>query len=190
MFDTERYEYEFRSTLWLRTMFRVIFSILMHERRFNMKALLAILIFSAAGLLTGCADTGSLGGGPNYGERSGTVANQTDRDGYITALETIEVDEDYKLGVGTAVGAVAGGLLGSRVSSGTVGTVAGAAAGAAAGTYAESKLNKTNAQRVTVQMTSGGQVVIVQPVNTSLSNGMEVRVEGSGETGRVVRRYG
>jgi len=153
-----------------------------------MKALLAILIFSAAGLASGCADMGSLGGGPDYGERSGTVANQSDRDGYITALEIIEVDEDYKFGIGTVVGAVAGGLLGAKVSDGTVGTVAGAAVGAAAGTVAQSKLSKNEAQRVTVQMQTGGQVVIVQPVNNSLSNGMNVRVEGSGETGRVVKR--
>ncbi|MDZ4729232.1 MAG: glycine zipper 2TM domain-containing protein [Xanthomonadales bacterium] len=151
-----------------------------------MKVQLAILIFSAAALVSGCADTGSLGGGPDYGERSGTVANQMDRDGYITALENIEVDEDYKLGIGTAVGAVAGGLLGAKVSSGTAGTVAGAAVGAAAGTYAESKLNKTNAQRVTVQMQTGGQVVIVQPVNSRLSDGMKVQVQGSGENARVV----
>lgn len=153
-----------------------------------MKAHLAILIISAAGLVSGCADMGSLGGGPDYGERSGTVANQSDRDGYITALENIEVDDDYKFGIGTVVGAVAGGLLGAKVSDGTVGTVAGAAVGAAAGTVAQSKMSNTDAQRVTVQMQTGGQVVIVQPVNSGLSDGMEVRVEGSGETGRVVRR--
>lgn len=153
-----------------------------------MKALLAILMISVAGLLSGCADTRSLGGGGDYGERSGTVSNQSDRDGYITALEKIEINDDYKLGVGTAVGAVAGGLLGSKVGDSTISTVAGAAVGAAAGTYAQGKLSNKDAQRVTVQMATGGQVVIVQPINNSLSNGMEVRVEGSGESGRVVRR--
>jgi outer membrane lipoprotein SlyB len=153
-----------------------------------MKAHLAILIISAAGLLSGCAETRSLGGGGDYGERSGTVANQTDRDGYITALENIEIDEDYKLGVGTAVGAVAGGLLGAKAGDSTAVTVASAAVGAAAGTYAQGKMSSKDAQRVTVQMASGGQVVIVQPINKNLSDGMEVRVEGSGESGRVVRR--
>ncbi len=153
-----------------------------------MKAQLAILIISAAGLLSSCADTRSLGGGGDYGERSGTAANQTDRNGYITALENIEINEDYKLGIGTAVGAVAGGLLGSKAGDSTTATVAGAAVGAAAGTYAQGKMSSQDAQRVTVQMASGGQVVIVQPVNKSLSNGMNVRVEGSGESGRVVRR--
>lgn len=153
-----------------------------------MKAQFAILIISAAGLLSGCADTRNLGGGGDYGERSGTVANQTDRDGYITNLERIEINEDYKLGVGTVVGAVAGGLLGSKAGDSTTATVAGAAVGAAAGTYAQGKMSDQDAQRVTVQMASGGQVVIVQPVNKNLADGMNVRVEGSGESGRVVRR--
>lgn len=153
-----------------------------------MKAHLAILIISAAGLLSGCADTRSLGGGGEYGQRSGAVSNQSDRNGSITALEVVEIDEDYKLGIGTAVGAVAGGLLGAKVGDSTVGTVAGAAAGAAAGTYAQGKMSGKDAQRVTVQMASGGQVVIVQPINNNLSQGMAVRVEGAGESARVVRR--
>jgi outer membrane lipoprotein SlyB len=138
----------------------------------------------------GCADMGSFGGA-KYGETSGTVAGQADRTGKITSVEIIKVDEDYKLGVGTAVGAVAGGLLGSQIGSGrgsTVATVAGAAAGAAAGTAVESKMKKKDAQRVTVQMTTGGQVTIVQPVDGRLRNGMNVRVEGGGESARVVPR--
>lgn len=139
-------------------------------------------------MAAGCADMPKLGG-TTYGETSGTVAGHTDRNGKITALETIKVDEDYKLGVGTAVGAVAGGLLGSQIGEGrgsTVATVVGAAAGAAAGTAVESKMKKKDAQRVTVQMRTGGEVTIVQPVDTRLRHGMNVRVEGSGETARVV----
>lgn len=155
-----------------------------------MKSTVIASLLVAVTLLAGCAEMGTIGG-PKYGDTGGTVASQTDRNGRITALETVKVDGDYKLGVGTVVGAVAGGLLGSQVGSGrgaTVATVAGAAAGAAAGTVAESKMKKVDAQRVTVQMASGGQVIIVQPVDSRLRNGMNVRVEGSGETGRVVPR--
>lgn len=155
-----------------------------------MKAHLAISIFLTVALASGCADMGSVGG-TEYGETSATVASQVERLGYISDIETIEVDDSYKFGVGTVVGAVAGGLLGSQVGGGsgtTVATVAGAAAGAAAGTYAQSKMNTVDAQRVTVQMNSGGQVTIVQPMDNRLSDGMSVRVEGSGETGRVVPR--
>lgn len=152
------------------------------------------LMVSAAALalaLAGCADLPQLGGGPKYGDTAGTVATQTDRNGTITTLEIIQVDQNYKLGVGTAVGAVAGGLLGSQIGEGrgsTVGAVVGAAAGAAAGTVVESKMKKQDAQRVTVKMATGGTITIVQPVDGRLANGMTVRIEGSGEAARVVPR--
>jgi len=138
-------------------------------------------------LVGGCADMGSLGG-TKYGETGGTVTSQTERNGTITQLETIKVDDNYKLGVGTAVGAVAGGLLGSGVGDSTTATVAGAVLGGAAGTYAESKIAKKDAQRVTVNMATGGSVTITQPIDARLREGMSVRVEGSGENARVVPR--
>lgn len=145
---------------------------------------------AAAALAAGCADMPQLGG-PKYGETGGSTSVQTERTGKITQIELIKVDEDYKFGIGTVAGAVAGGLLGSQIGEGrgtTAATVIGAAAGAAAGTVVESKMKKKDAQRVTVQMTTGGSVTIVQPVDTRLKPGMAVRIEGSGETARVVPR--
>jgi outer membrane lipoprotein SlyB len=99
------------------------------------------------------------------------------------------VDDKYKLGVGTAVGAVAGGLLGAGVGDSTAATVAGAVIGGVAGTYAESKIgDKKEAQRITVNMVTGGRVTITQPRDDRLRDGMRVRVEGSGENARVVPR--
>jgi len=138
-------------------------------------------------LVGGCADMGSLGG-TKYGETSSTAASQSERDGTIAQLENIAVDDKYKLGVGTAVGAVAGGLLGAGVGDSTTATVAGAVLGGAAGTYAESKVAKKDAQRVTVNMVTGGRVTITQPIDNRLGEGMRVRVEGSGENARVVPR--
>jgi outer membrane lipoprotein SlyB len=135
----------------------------------------------------GCAELGSLGG-PEYGQTGGAMAGQTERDGTIARLESIEVDDKYKLGLGTAVGAVAGGILGAGVGDSTTATVAGAVLGGAAGTYAESKLRKQDAQRVTVNMKTGGTVTITQPMDGRLRDGMAVRVEGSGENARVVPR--
>jgi len=58
-----------------------------------------------------------------------------------------------------------------------------------AGTYAESKMGgKTDAQRITVNMVTGGRVTITQPRDDRLREGMRVRVEGSGESARVVPR--
>jgi outer membrane lipoprotein SlyB len=155
-----------------------------------MKRSIAIALAVSMIGASGCAQLESIGGS-KYGETQGSSVSQAERSGKITKLEVVQVDEDYKFGVGTVVGAVAGGLLGSLVGSGrgtTVAIVAGAAAGAAAGTAAESKMKKKDAQQVTVQMGTGGQVTIVQPVDTRLKSGMNVWVEGSGESARVVPR--
>lgn len=144
------------------------------------------LVLSAF-LLGGCSDLGSLGG-TKYGEASTVATSYTERDGTIAKLEIIEVDDKYKLGVGTAVGAVAGGILGAGVGDSTTATVAGAVLGGVAGTYAESKMHKQDAQRVTVYMRTGGSVAILQPIDGRLREGMGVRVEGSGDNARVVPR--
>jgi outer membrane lipoprotein SlyB len=154
-----------------------------------MKPDIAIPLMLVAALASGCADMGGFGRS-GYGETSGPSA-VSERNGKITGLDIVKVDENYKFGIGTVVGAVAGGLLGSQIGEGrgsTVGTVVGAAAGAAAGTAVESKMKKKDAQRVTVHLTTGGEATIVQPVDSRLRNGMNVRVEGSGENARVVPR--
>lgn len=150
-----------------------------------------LMLLFAAALAGGCADMG----GPRYGEQAAPVTTagvpDTARNGRITALETVKVDEDYKFGIGTAVGAVAGGILGHQFGGGsgkTLLTIAGTLAGAAAGTAAESKLKKKDAQKVTVAMESGGTVTILQPVDSRLSDGMNVRITGGGEAARVVPR--
>ena len=148
---------------------------------------IALPVLLSLALIGGCAEMGSLGG-TKYGETGGTSASQSDRNGTIAQLENIQVDDKYKLGVGTAVGAVAGGLLGSGMGDSTTATVAGAVLGGAAGTYAQSKIAKKEAQRVTVDMVTGGRVTITQPADGRLREGMRVPVEGSGENARVVPR--
>lgn len=148
---------------------------------------IAVPLLLVAALVGGCAEMGGLGG-TKYGETDSAAARQSDRDGTLAQLENIQVDDKYKLGVGTAVGAVAGGLLGSGVGDSTTATVAGAVLGGVAGTYAESKISKRDAQRITVNMRTGGSVTITQPRDDRLRQGMQVRVEGSGENARVVPR--
>lgn len=148
---------------------------------------IALPAFMLAFLLGGCAELGSLGG-TKYGETGTATAVQSERDGTIAQLENIKVDENYKLGVGTAVGAVAGGLIGAGIGDSKTATVVGAVVGGAAGTYAESKLRKKDAQRIVVDMSTGGRVTITQPPDSRLREGMKVRVEGSGENARVVPR--
>jgi outer membrane lipoprotein SlyB len=151
------------------------------SKRFAMPLLLSVA------LAGGCAEMGSLGG-TTYGETGSTASSQEYRNGTIAQMERIQVDDRYKLGIGTAVGAVAGGLLGSGIGDSTTATVAGAVLGGAAGTYAESKMAKQDAHRITVNMVTGGRITVTQPVDNRLWEGMAVRVEGSGESARVVPR--
>lgn len=146
---------------------------------------MGLILMMLAALASGCAEMGSLGG-TKYGETATTTTSQSERNGTIVELENIKVDENYKLGVGTAVGAVAGGLLGAGIGDSKTATVVGAAVGAVAGTYAESKLRKKDAQRIVVKMSTGGRVTITQLPDSRLHEGMHVRIEGSGESARVV----
>ncbi len=155
-----------------------------------MKTNFSILLLLAAALMFGCADMGSPGG-TRFGEVPAVVPGPNDREGNITAIEVIKADSSYRLGIGAAIGAIAGGLLGSQVGTGSTtnaATATGAIVGGAAGSVAESALQGKDAQRVTVQMRSGGQVTIMQPVDNRLSNGMNVLVTGSGENARVIAR--
>jgi len=159
----------------------------MLKRNLTMNQRIALPLLLCVALVGGCAEISSLGG-TKYGETGGATTSQSERNGTIAQLENVTVDDQYKLGVGTAVGAVAGGLLGAGMGDSTAATVAGAVLGGVAGTYAESKIAKKDVQRIVVDMVTGGRVTITQPVDARLQEGMRVRVEGCGENARVVPR--
>ncbi len=148
------------------------------------------VVVLATVLAAGCADMRPV----RYGERAVPAPiNERiqDRYGRIFRIELVQVDDDYRFGVGTAVGVVAGGIIGSQIGGGsgnTLATVLGAVAGGVAGSALESKSRKQPAHQVTVDMDTGGRLVITQRVNDRLRTGMRVIVEGSGETARVVPR--
>jgi outer membrane lipoprotein SlyB len=85
-----------------------------------------------------------------------------------------------------------GGLgIGSLIGRGTgrdVAMIAGALAGAAGGNYAEKKNydQPVQAQQIIVRVKSGVLVSVTQPVNASLSKGMNVYIEGAGNEARVL----
>jgi outer membrane lipoprotein SlyB len=151
-------------------------------------------------VLGGCAETaGPRYGATTYGDgaysSSGYNSSYNDArqpvayTGYVSNVETFEVQPGYRFGVGSIVGAVAGGLLGSQVGEGSgkaAATIAGAAIGGAAGTAVESRRNKELASRVTVDLRGGGMVTIVQPADPQIQRGMRVAIVGSGESARVV----
>lgn len=78
----------------------------------NTRMLVPAILFAM--VMGGCSDMPQWGGGPKYGDTSGSIVSESDRNGRITALNAVKVDENYKLGIGTAVGAVAGACSARR----------------------------------------------------------------------------
>jgi outer membrane lipoprotein SlyB len=145
------------------------------------------VLVCAACIISGCTNIPPLSADA---EPQTPVASAT-QEGRITTLETTQLEAEQNFGARSAIGAVTGGLIGSQVGRGsTRSTVTGAAIGAAIGTvvgaYAQSAGERRNEQHVTVQLATGDVVTVTQPVDARLSAGMTVRVEGTGESTRVV----
>jgi outer membrane lipoprotein SlyB len=123
------------------------------------------------------------------GEGVGLGADQAVRTGTIVAIESVELESDAQLGLGTVLGAAAGGVLGHQIGSGggqDVATVLGVIGGALAGNVIEKKyLHKKPGQRISVRLAQGATAVITQEADSRFKLGDAVRIEGSGPSARV-----
>lgn len=122
---------------------------------------------------------------------SGGAGEMEIRSGKIEQITQTQMQTNHDSGVGAILGGIGGVALGSLVGRGTgrdVAMVAGALAGAAGGNYAEKKKydQPKDAQQIIVRTNSGVLVSVTQPINPSLTKGMNVYVEGSGSEARVV----
>lgn len=122
---------------------------------------------------------------------SGGAGEMEIRSGKIEQITQTQMQTNHDSGVGAILGGLGGLGLGSLIGRGTgrdVAMVAGALAGAAGGNYAEKKQydQPKDAQQIIVRTNSGVLVSVTQPINPSLSKGMNVYVEGSGSEAKVV----
>ena len=122
---------------------------------------------------------------------SGGAGEMEIRSGKIEQISQVQMQTNHDSGVGAILGGIGGVALGSLIGRGTgrdVAMVAGALAGAAGGNYAEKKQydQPKDAQQIIVRTNSGVLVSVTQPINPSLTKGMNVYVEGAGSEARVV----
>lgn len=122
---------------------------------------------------------------------SGGAGEMEIRSGKIEQITLTQMQTNHDSGVGAILGGIGGLALGSLIGGGTgrdVAMVAGALAGAAGGNYAEKKHydQPRDAQQIIVRTHSGVLVSVTQPINPSLTKGMNVYVEGTGSEARVV----
>jgi len=133
-------------------------------------------------MLAACATPGPSGGSPGEMEI---------RSGKIEQITPALIQTNHDKGIGAILGGLGGLALGSLVGNGTgrdVAMVAGALGGSYAGNAEEKKKydQPVQAQQIIVRVTSGVLVSITQPVNSQLTTGMKVYIEGSGNEARVV----
>ena len=125
-----------------------------------------------------------------------TPATQTGeieiRTGVIEEISTVQLQGNHPTGVGAVVGGVAGLGIGSLIGGGSgrdVAMVLGAIGGAFAGNEIQKKYDQPQTgQQIIVRTATGVLVSVTQPVNTRLTKGQKVYIEGSGDDARVVPR--
>ena len=148
-----------------------------------MKTILSWLtLVSMAVVISACSAVGANDGGAGESEI---------RAGKIEQISLTQMQTNHDSGVGAVLGGIGGLGIGSLIGRGTgrdVAMVAGALAGAVGGNYAEKKKydQPIEAQQVIVRVRNGVLVSVTQPINPSLSKGMNVYIQGSGNEARVV----
>ena len=137
---------------------------------------LGLLVAAAALVAAGCASRPS----------------ESDlRHGRIARVDAVSLQSDHQLGVGAVLGAVAGRALGQPFATGDSRAVA-QVIGALGGSYAAGALEgdypaRRPGEHVTVTLNRGVAVGIAQLGTSGLRAGDCVRIDGAGETARVVR---
>lgn len=152
-----------------------------------MKRLL-LSVTVATAMLAGCAQPG-LGGG-NY-TRGQVRGEQSVRIGTVENVRDVTIDA-RDTGTGTLAGAAIGGVAGSTVGGGATANVVGAIAGALVGGIIGGAVEKSNNDRVgvevTVRLEGGKMIAITQEKDEDFRVGDRVRIL-SGQGSTRVSRY-
>lgn len=153
----------------------------------NMFSRIGVILVSVAALtLAGCAS--GLGAG-TY-ERTEARRAMTVQYGTVESVRAVRL-EGSNTPVGTVAGAAIGGIAGSNIGGGRgqmAATILGAVAGGVAGTAIEEGVTRQRGIEVTVRLTNGQLLAVVQgDEGEQFRPGEQVRVLRDGATTRVSR---
>jgi outer membrane lipoprotein SlyB len=114
------------------------------------------------------------------------------RSGVIEQITEVQIPTNQHRGLGAVVGGLGGLGIGSLIGAGTgrdVAMVLGALGGAVMGNNVQKKYDQPEpGQQIIVRVTSGVLVMVTQPVDSRLRQGMPVYIEGNGDGARVIPR--
>ncbi|MTI13757.1 outer membrane lipoprotein [Sansalvadorimonas verongulae] len=137
-------------------------------------------------VLAGCQSTMT----SNVYSREEARAIQTIQEGTIIDLKSVTI-EGTQSGIGGIAGGVAGGLAGSGIGGGSgsgIASVGGAVLGGVLANMAEEKMTRKQGVNITIRLTNGQLISIVQEVDPQMifQNGQHVRIYSQQGTNRVV----
>jgi outer membrane lipoprotein SlyB len=114
------------------------------------------------------------------------------RSGVIEQITEVQIPTNQHRGLGAVIGGLGGLGIGSLIGAGTgrdVAMVLGTLGGAVMGNNVQKKYDQPEAgQQIIVRVTSGVLVMVTQPVDSRLRQGMPVYIEGNGDGARVIPR--
>jgi len=140
-------------------------------------------VVTSMAVLGGCANRSASSSVYSYDQAQ---REQIVRNGTVTSVRPITIEESKSSGVGLIAGGALGGVAGNAVGGGTgraIATVGGALLGALAGNAVENRANRASGLEVTVRLDNGETRVIAQEADVPLSVGQRVQViSGAGPT--------
>lgn len=146
-----------------------------------------VVVVVAAGWLAGCA-TPSLTG-ETYSRSEARKVQQV-RYGTVLSVTPVVIEGRSDGIVGSGAGAIIGGIAASEIGQGkgsTIASVVGAIAGGVAGQAIEERATRRQGQEITVRMSDGETLSVVQEVENQrfFREGEQVRLLRHGGTMRV-----
>lgn len=145
---------------------------------------LLVGLFGVMGLtVSGCSTPSASSNVYSYSQAQ---SEQIVREGTVTKLRPIVIQNDKSSGAGMVAGGALGGVAGSAVGAGTgrdLAIVGGAILGALVGEKVEQGVGKADGLEITVRLDNGETRVIAQEADVPLSVGQRVQViSGTGAT--------
>jgi outer membrane lipoprotein SlyB len=142
---------------------------------------------SMLALASGCA-TGQYDPNVYQGSQANMIGGY--QSGVVTAVRDVAIQDD-PTGFGAVSGAVIGGLIGSQVGGGSgqyIGATIGTTAGGVVGNSVENNTTaKTEAQEITVRLSNGANIVIVQGNSQNIQSGERVKLMSHNGHFRIVK---
>lgn len=152
-----------------------------------MKLLKTTIALATLATLAGCATGNQYNPNIYHGSQANVIGGY--QTGVVTGVRAVAI-QDNTSGVGAVSGAVIGGLIGSSVGGGSgarIATAVGAVGGGVVGNSAESGARRTQAQEITVRLSNGSEIVVVQGNDLNIQSGERVRLMSHNGHFRVIR---